>query len=1073
MVATAKPMKRTFTHPAPAPTGRTYWRSLGEYSRTPDFEDWLHREFPAGAAEWDSDPLSRRNFLRVMGASLALAGLSLSGCRRPEAHLVPFTQSPEWVIPGKKMSFATAQPRRRGAIPLLATTFDGRPIKMEGNPLHPLSQGTSDNFAQASVLDLYDPARRQHFTREGKKASPLDWEAEINRIRTESSASAGASLAILADEQLSPTRERLRLELQKQFPQATWATYEPLSPGRDLEASALVFGEKTEFRANLASASTILSVDCDFLGSDEGDLAATRGFAAGRRTRQPGDSTNRLYVVEPRFSLTGTMADHRLRLRTGAAGAFLLELARQIRAAQPNPALNVLLSQAPDLALPEGIDPAWIRECAADLVAHGNRSLILAGRRLPVPLQALVLALNSALGSVGTTLLLQPRLSSPSSSLAQLAGKMRSGIIRTLIILGGDPVYNAPADLNWAALQSAVPNSLHLASLPNATSKQVTWSIPGTHFLESWGDALAPDGSYLSIQPMIQPLWDGLSQLDFLAQLLGQKKAIGPALIRETFALRTNLSDDKLTQNWNDFVREGFLAPPATPTTPRSATFSSVAALLSRVENSSGEDVTSLEANFIHSGAVDDGRYANNGWMQEWPDPMTKLTWDNAILISPETASSLGLKNDIIKGILVADVVQATLSGRSVEAPALIVPGHANFAVSLPLGYGQDSLGTVAQGAGFDAYRLRTSTSDYQATGLQIKKTGQRRELAVTQEHQSMEGRDLVREATVPEFQKNPAWVKTVGMDAHIPKNQSFYPNPKMDGMHQWAMVVDLSTCTGCNACVTACTAENNIPVVGKDQVIKGREMHWIRVDRYFTGEPDAPESVSQPIACMQCENAPCETVCPVNATVHNEEGLNVMAYNRCIGTRYCANNCPYKVRRFNFFDYNQRALDKLYWGPLAPKGTEETIKLQKNPNVTVRMRGVMEKCTFCVQRIEDAKISARIRARDSADLKIAKGTLKTACQQACPAEAIVFGDLLDPTSDVTQQRALPQNYSLLEYLNVRPRLTYLGRIRNPNPSMPGAKMAYNASHGHEASASPATSTHSTLPAPTNGGGHP
>jgi molybdopterin-containing oxidoreductase family iron-sulfur binding subunit len=1042
-------MKRTLTHPSPAPNGRTYWRSLGEYSRTPDFEEWLHREFPAGAAEWENDPLSRRNFLRLMGASLALAGLSLSGCRRPEAHLVPFTQSPEWVIPGKKMSFATAQPRRRGAVPLLATTFDGRPIKMEGNPLHPLSLGASDNFSQASILDLYDPARRQHPTRSGKKISPSDWDAEITRIRDESTSTAGSSLAILSDELLSPTRDRLRTELQKQFPQATWATYEPLAPGRDLEASSLVFGDNTEFRPNLSAASTILSLDCDFLGSDEGDISDTRGFAAGRRTRKPGDSTNRLYVAEPRFSLTGTMADHRLRLRSGSVGPFLLELARQIRTAKPSADLNALLSQSPDLALPEGVDPAWIRECAIDLVAHGKQSLILVGRRLPVSLQALALALNATLGSVGSTLIVQPRRSLPFSNINQLADKIRNGTIRTLIILGGDPVYNAPADLNWPALQSSVPNTIHLAHLPNATSKQSTWSIPGTHYLESWGDALASDGSYLSIQPMIQPLWDGQSQVDLLSKLLAQPKPIGPGLIRDTFAQRTNLSGEKLDQAWNDFVREGFLAASTPTPSPRLPNLNSVAGLLSKIENSAPEDVSSLEFNFIQSGAVDDGRYANNGWMQEWPDPMTKLTWDNAVLISQETAKSLGLKNEIIKGILVADVVQATLAGRSVEAPALIVPGHANFSVSLPLGYGQEELGPVAKGAGFNAYSLRTSMTDYHGVGLQLKKVGKTCELAVTQEHQVMEGRDLVREATVSEFQQNPAWVKTVGMDAHIPKNQSFYPNPKLDGQHQWAMVVDLSTCTGCNACVTACTAENNIPIVGKDQVMKGREMHWIRVDRYFTGEPDAPESVSQPIACMQCENAPCETVCPVNATVHNEEGLNVMAYNRCIGTRYCANNCPYKVRRFNFFDYNQRALDKLYWGPLAPKGTEETIKLQKNPNVTVRMRGVMEKCTFCVQRIEDAKITARVRARDSADLKIPKGTLKTACQQACPAEAIVFGDLLDESSEVTQQRALPQNYSLLEYLNVRPRLTYLGRIRNPNPSMPGAKTSYNTSHGH------------------------
>ena len=1052
-------MKRTLTHPSPTPNGRTYWRSLGEYSRTPDFEEWLHREFPAGAAEWENDPLSRRNFLRLMGASLALAGLSLSGCRRPEAHLVPFTQSPEWVIPGKKMSFATAQPRRRGAVPLLATTFDGRPIKMEGNPLHPLSLGASDNFSQASILDLYDPARRQHPTRSGKKISPSDWDAEIARIRDESTSTAGSSLAILADELLSPTRDRLRAELQKQFPQATWATYEPLAPGRDLEASSLVFGDNTEFRPNLSAASTVLSLDCDFLGSDEGDISDTRGFAAGRRTRKPGDSTNRLYVAEPRFSLTGTMADHRLRLRSGSVGPFLLELARQIRTAKPSADLNALLSQSPDLPLPEGVDPAWIRECAADLVAHGKQSLILVGRRLPVSLQALALALNATLGAVGSTLIVQPRRSIPSSNISQLASKIRNGTIRTLIILGGDPVYNAPADLNWPALQSSVPNTIHLANLPNATSKQSTWSIPGTHYLESWGDALGSDGSYLSIQPMIQPLWDGQSQLDLLSKLLGQPKPIGPGLIRDTFAQRTNLSGEKLDQAWNDFVREGFLAASTPTLAPRTPNLNSVAGLLSKIENSAPEDISSLEYNFIQSGAVDDGRYANNGWMQEWPDPMTKLTWDNAILMSHDTAKSLGLKNEVIKGILVADVVKATLAGRSIEAAALIVPGHANFAVSLPLGYGQEELGSVAKGVGFNAYSLRTSMADYQGAGLQLKKLGKTRELAVTQEHQVMEGRDLVREATVSEFQKNPAWVKTVGMDAHIPKNQSFYPNPKLDGQHQWAMVVDLSTCTGCNACVTACTAENNIPIVGKDQVMKGREMHWIRVDRYFTGEPDAPESVSQPIACMQCENAPCETVCPVNATVHNEEGLNVMAYNRCIGTRYCANNCPYKVRRFNFFDYNQRALDKLYWGPLAPKGTEETIKLQKNPNVTVRMRGVMEKCTFCVQRIEDAKITARVRARDSADLKIPKGTLKTACQQACPAEAIVFGDLLDESSEVTQQRALPQNYSLLEYLNVRPRLTYLGRIRNPNPAMPGAKTSYNTPHGHGESHAETTHT--------------
>ena len=1059
-------MKRILQHPTTPNTGRTYWRSLGEYARTPDFEEWLHREFPKGAAEWENDPLSRRTFLRLMGASLALAGLSLSGCRRPEAHLVPFTQSPEWVVSGKKMSFATAQPRRRGSIPLLATTFDGRPVKMEGNPLHPVSQGATDNHAQASILDLYDPARRRFLTQGNQKATPEEWSAEIKRIRDEASKSAGSSLAILAEETLSPSRERLRAELLRQFPQATWAVYDPLNSGRDLAASALAFGPGTDFRPQLSAASTILSLDCDFLGSDEGDLPDTRGFASGRRSRKPGDKMNRLYVAEPKFSLTGTMADHRLRLRASATGALLLELARQIRSIQPSAELNTLLQQAPDLALPKDVDSAWIRECAADLVAHGKTSLILVGRRQSVTIQAIALALNASLGAVGTTLLVAPQLNSPASSLSDLADKIRRGSIRTLVLLGGDPVYNAPADLDWASLQASIPSTIHLSPFFNATSARTTWFIPGTHYLESWGDTLAVDGSYLSIQPTIQPLWSGESQLEFLTALTDQPKAVGPSVIRETLASRTKLTGDKLEQAWQDFVREGFV-PTSIVGSSRSINTSAIAPLLSSIDPTPASDTAALEAVFAHSGAVDDGRYANNGWMQEWPDPMTKLTWDNAILISKETADSLGLKNELNKGTLIADVVLATLAGRTVEAPILIAPGHVNFAVTLPVGYGQENLGPVAKGSGFDAYRLRSSTEDYLTQGLTLKRTGRTRELAVTQEHQVMEGRDLVREATVKEFEEKPDWVKKVGMDAHIPPNQSFYKNPKLTGDHQWAMVIDLSTCTGCNACVTACTAENNIPIVGKDQVIKGREMHWIRVDRYYTGEPDEPESVSQPVACMQCENAPCETVCPVNATVHNEEGLNVMAYNRCIGTRYCANNCPYKVRRFNFFDYNQRSLDKLYLGPLAPKGTEETIKLQKNPNVTVRMRGVMEKCTFCVQRIEEAKIGARVRARDSADLGIPSGTLQTACQQACPADAIVFGDLKNEKDEVGKLRSLPQNYSLLDYLNVGPRLTYLGRIRNPNPAMPGAKLHYIPSHGH-AESHPQENAHPTTPLPAH-----
>ncbi|NBU68322.1 MAG: hypothetical protein EBS49_01625 [Verrucomicrobia bacterium] len=727
-------MKRILHHPSGPANGRTYWRSLGEYARTPDFEEWLHREFPAGAAEWEQDPLSRRNFLRLMGASLALAGLGLGGCRRPEAHLVPFTQSPEWLISGKTMSFATAQPRRRGAVPLLATTFDGRPIKMEGNPLHPFSAGKSDNHAQASILDLYDPARRHHLAFQGKRAEAAQLDAEVQRLRSEATASAGATLAILADETCSPTRERLRTELLRQFPQATWAVYEPLSPGYDTEAATAAFGPGTQFRANLTNASTILAADCDFLGSEDGDLADTRNFAAARRVRKPGDKISRLYVAEPRFSITGSMADHRLRLRAGEVGAFLLELGRQIRGLRANAELNAALAAAPDLPLPHGVNPAWIRECAADLVASAGRSVVLVGRRQSSPIQALSLAINSALGAIGNTLAVQPAISARSTSIEDLASRMKAGAVKSLVILGGDPVYNAPADLSFASLLSTVPSSLHLAAQPNATSAKTSWFVPGTHYLESWGDALAADGSYLSIQPTIQPLWAGESQLEFLCRLAGHAKPIGPALIRETFAARTNQIGPALEQAWSDFVREGFLPSPPRSAATYTVNAAGVAALTAKIAGSSETSATSLEAAFVSSPAMDDGRYLNNGW--------------------------LGLRNEIIKGILVADVVRATLAGQTVEAPILVAPGHVDFAVSLPLGYGQDELGPVAKGSGFNAYRIRRTDADYIAPGLKLEKTGRTRQLAVTQEHQVMEGRDLVREAAVDEFNQDPGWVK-------------------------------------------------------------------------------------------------------------------------------------------------------------------------------------------------------------------------------------------------------------------------------------------------------------------------
>ena len=593
------------------------------------------------------------------------------------------------------------------------------------------------------------------------------------------------------------------------------------------------------------------------------------------------------------------------------------------------------------------------------------------------------------------------------------------------------------------------------------TSARSAWHVPAAHCIESWNDGTARDGSLLCAQPMILPLHGGWSDHDLLSRIAGLPHPEGPEAVRATFRERAGRGLDAFgfEQAWQKFVHDGFLEGGAAPLVAGRADLRRCAAhLAANPPPVAGEGI---EVFFAPDASVDDGRYLNNAWLQEMPDPVTKLTWENAALVSPSTARALGITNRNVKGVLTCDVVRITVGGRSVEAPAMIAPGHANRSVTLPLGYGRWKVGKVGAYSGFNAWALRASVSAGFALGARVELAGRAVKLAVTQEHGAMEGRALVREAPLKVFEEDPAFVDKMSLESHMPPPRSAYAHPKMDAPHQWAMSIDLGRCTGCNACVVACQGENNIPIVGKDQVAKGREMHWIRLDRYYAGSEDDPAMLTQPVACMQCENAPCETVCPVNATVHNEEGLNVMAYNRCIGTRYCSNNCPYKVRRFNFFDYNQRQLDKLYLGPLGPKGVAETVKMQKNPNVTVRMRGVMEKCTFCVQRLETAKIDQKVKAGASADILVPTDGVKTACQQVCPAQAIVFGNVADPKSEISRVKKLPHDYGMLEYLNVRPRLTYLARLRNPNMRMPGADQvgmsSLGTAHGHGRSEHPVT----------------
>jgi MoCo/4Fe-4S cofactor protein with predicted Tat translocation signal len=1086
-------MKRILQHPPAALTGKQYWRSLGELSDTPEFRGWLEREFPAGAAEIEGDEVSRRSFLKLMGASMALAGFGLNSCRKPEMHLVPFTKSAEWVIPGKPLYYATAMPRRHGAIPLVLSTVDGRPMKIEGNPLHHDSGGATDAFAQASLLDLYDPSRSRRFVQKNKLSDRAAFEKYIAELRPKMAANGGAGLAFLVEETHSPTRERLRSELQKQFPRMRWCVYDPLLSEAQHFSTQISFGDNTRLIPQFDKADVIFALDSDFLNCGEGDLASIRGFTSRRRVREAKDSMNRLYVVENHFTLTGAMADHRLRYPASQIPAITHALASKIAAATKDPGLSSVLITLKKPTKAGKYDERWLEEAAQDLMSKPGASLVVAGPQQPVVVQLMVYGINAALKNIGTTIILRemPR-SARSSSILQLASEIDAGRTQQLFILGGDPVYNAPRSialdrktkqpLDWPELQKRVPDVVRLGYYEDATSALSQWHVPAAHYLESWGDALTPGGSYVALQPMILPLFGGMSELDLLCTLLGQSKVEGPQLVQETF--RATAPPGDFETAWSKFLHDGFathLPPKDQPPKFNGNSAGGVAHTLWS-EDAHAPTKDSPEIVFVGSYSMDDGRYINNGWLQELPDPITKLTWDNAAMMSPSFARHVGVKDGDLVQVAVTDTTkdpQGKPIRRELVIAALIVPGHADNSVTIPLGYGRKHTGPVGEEAGFNAYLLRTSSNPHfivadgkAVASVKVTKVAGTYALATTQEHFSIEGRGLVREATLEHYRGDENFVQKIAGDDELPKPlPSLYTHPPLDAPQQWGMTVDLNTCTGCNACVIACQAENNIPIVGKLQVTHGRVMHWIRIDRYYAsakpynqdkGEwPENPELVHEPMMCQHCENAPCETVCPVNATIHSESGLNVMVYNRCIGTRYCANNCPFKVRRFNYFDYTQRPIGKKeiagfsvyqeYLGPLTEKRAPDLVKMRNNPNVTVRMRGVMEKCTYCVQRIEEAKIAAQVRAGASNKTLIPRDSFTSACAQACPAEAIVFGDISDPETRVSKVKAENRNYRLLEYLNVNTRTSYLARIRNPNPKMPDANAIGVASLGGEA----------------------
>jgi MoCo/4Fe-4S cofactor protein with predicted Tat translocation signal len=1034
-------------------SGRVYWRSLDELAATPEFRQWVEQEFPEGASEW-SDPVSRRHFVKIMSASFLLAGLGFagSGCRRPVEKIEPFAKMPENFVHGVPRYYATAMPNRFSAIPLVAKSNDGRPTKVEGNASHPDSNGGTDRFAQASILNLYDPDRAGRFTHQGNNAAPEAALDALTQLSRQAQANSGQGLAFLLEPSSSPSRLRLQALLREKLPQARWFLHDPVGLDIHHRAASQAFGQSVKPYFQFDKADVILSLDCDFLGSEEDLHNHIRRFAQRRKLSKPTDTLNRLYVAECLMSVTGFNADHRLRLPPSAllplAAALAAEITRQA---------GVNIAGLDKIPKPAGVDPKWISECASDLLQNRGRSLVVAGHRQPMTVHLLAHAMNAALGNLGQTVVFHSAPESKDEGIAELAQALRAGQLNTLVILGGNPVYTAPADLDWATTQRTANTIFRLGLYEDETFPACDWHLPAAHYLESWGDARTSDGTLVPVQPLIAPLFGGLTELEVLARIAGLPATDPYAIVRATFVGFVPAAEDEAA--WRKFLHDGFLANSAAKLVEVKLNDAAISQAITTVPSSPAPAKDRLDLVFHRDYSVDDGRYANNGWLQEMPDPVTKVVWDNVVLISRQTARDLGVKN--------SDVVEVKLSERKVRGPIWVQPGQADYTLGLALGYGRTRAGRVAREAGFNVYPLRTVAALNLASGATLTTTGQTYPLSCTQSHWSMEGRPIVREANLDHYRQHPDFARHME-EEEAPVVSSLYPNPfdelRKRGLHQWGMAIDLNLCVGCSACMLACQSENNVPIVGKDQVSRGREMHWLRIDRYYAGKKNAgkkkplevfqrdaqqqfedwidnPQVVTQPMLCQHCEAAPCENVCPVNATSHDQEGLNVMTYNRCVGTRYCSNNCPYKVRRFNFFDYNKRPIDhhKLYLGPLAHRPDDEwdLIKMSKNPDVTVRMRGVMEKCTFCLQRIEQAKIEQKTKAGASGDVVVPEGTFTTACAQACPAGAFVFGNLNEPESRVSKLKQLDRNYSVLEVLLTKPRTTYLARVRNPNPRMP------------------------------------
>jgi molybdopterin-containing oxidoreductase family iron-sulfur binding subunit len=1064
--------------------GPAYWRSLEEYADSAEFRRRLANEFP------DYDPealqqLSRRHFLQLAGASMALAGLTLSGCRRwPREKIAPYAKRPEGHVPGETEQFATMMEQAGVAQGLLATSYDGRPVKLEGNPEHPISKGATDAFAQAAILQLYDPDRsRQVVTGVGRQAQPSSLE-NFQRFASghfqSRSGDQSGSVAVLAEPSSSATRAAMREAFKQRFPKASWYEYEPTHRFNELVGLRQAFGQAVRPQYRLDQAKVIACFDNDLLAHHPASLKHARDWAKGRRSADEG-RMNRLHVAESRFSVTGTNADHRL--PTPSANIPMLIRALAARLGVSGGDAGGDLNGA----------STFIERLAKDLQAHAGEAVVAVGGHQPEAVHVLVAAINDKLNALGNTLTYTPEPLDEAGEQTDcpeaLVKRIQAGEIDTLVMLGTNPVYNTPGDLDFTGAMQQVPVTVHCGLYYDETAIQSQWHLPRAHFLEAWGDAQAWDGTRSIQQPLIRPLFNGQTLDEVLAPIVGSSVTESYDLVRGTFQTRGLLDQpgEGFEAAWRQAIHDGVVRDSAATSLNLQPKTDAVRQAMQARPFAGGLSKDALEVTFAADESVHDGRFANNGWLQELPDPVTKMTWDNPALMNISDAKQRGLRT--------GDMIRLTVGEQTLELPVYMCPGQCKGSIALKLGYGRTAAGHVGGGAestvGFDTYQLRSAQSPWIALSATVKAAGGTYALASTQNHHLIDqnaqwGRrvrtgtenhsgKIIREATLEHYKSEPNFAfdegphpegvksrKDVPLQIYQPPTQGNsegndnWPEPAWETEnaeapdvfnqpHAWGMTVDMNSCLGCNACVVACQAENNIPVVGKDEVLQGREMQWIRVDRYFKNDPEhdpdaeRPDVVHQPMMCVHCENAPCEQVCPVAATVHDTEGLNVMVYNRCIGTRYCSNNCPYKVRRFNWFDYHAKdprgsAKPWLGWPDTQQQSAVGEIKrMMFNPDVTVRMRGVMEKCTYCVQRIKSAEIEAKNDyvndRRDSPMLN--DGEVQTACQQACPTEAIVFGNLNQKDSQVSQMQRNNRAYGVLKELNTRPRTMHLAKIRN------------------------------------------